>query len=221
MISCPRQDQDFSNHLISCRSRVSMLYYNRLKTQLRRCYILGVFFSLFSNSAREFRNLRSTTTLSMLIAVALVLNLFASIQITDSLRLGFGFIATAIMGMLYGPVCAGVSAGIVDILQFFLKPSGEFFPGYTLTAILGGILYGIFLYKNKYSLPRIIAVKSIINIALHLILNSYWLTFLYGYAFWAKLPERIIKNIAMLPVEILILAILLPQIARIHKQRNR
>lgn len=182
---------------------------------------MGVFFSLFSNSAREFRNLRSTTTLSMLIAVALVLNLFASVQITDSLRLGFGFIATAIMGMLYGPVCAGISAGIVDILQFFLKPSGEFFPGYTLTAILAGVLYGIFLYKNKYSLPRIIAVKSIINIVLHLILNSYWLTFLYGYAFWAKLPERIIKNIAMLPVEILILAILLPQIARIHKQRNR
>ena len=182
---------------------------------------MDVFFSLFSNSAREFRNLLSTTTLSMLIAVALVLNLFASVQITDSLRLGFGFIATAIMGMLYGPVCAGISAGIVDILQFFLKPSGEFFPGYTLTAILGGVLYGIFLYNNKYSLPRIIAVKSIINIVLHLILNSYWLTFLYGYAFWAKLPERIIKNIAMLPVEILILAILLPQIARIHKQRNR
>ncbi len=182
---------------------------------------MGVFFTLFSDSAREFRNLRSMTTLSMLIAVALVLNLFASVQITESLRLGFGFIATAIMGMLYGPVCAGISAGIVDILQFFLKPSGEFFPGYTLTAMLSGILYGIFLYKNKYSLPRLIAVKSIINVILHLILNSYWLTFLYGYAFWAKIPERVIKNIAMLPIEILILVILLPQIARIHKQRKR
>ncbi|MBR6684609.1 MAG: folate family ECF transporter S component, partial [Firmicutes bacterium] len=103
-----------------------------------------------SASMREFRNLRSVTTLSMLIAVALVLNLFASIQITDSLRLGFGFIATAIMGMLYGPVCAALSAGLVDILQFFLKPMGEFFPGYTLTAMLGGLLYGFFLYKKQH-----------------------------------------------------------------------
>lgn len=181
---------------------------------------MKTFFSLFSDSAREFRNLRSVTTLSMLIAVALVLNLFASIQITDSLRLSFGFLATAIMGMLYGPVCAGFSAGIVDILQFFLKPSGEFFPGYTLTAILGGILYGIFLYKNKFSLPRIISVKCIINVFLHLLLNSYWLTFLYGYAFWLKIPERILKNIAMLPIEIFLMAIILPKIIQIHKQRR-
>ena len=103
----------------------------------------------FSSSIKEFRDLRSVTTLSMLIAVALVLNLFATVQITDSLRLGFGFIATAIMGMLYGPVCAALSAGLVDILQFFLKPMGEFFPGYTLTAMLGGLLYGLFLYKKQ------------------------------------------------------------------------
>ena len=177
------------------------------------------FFDKFSSSAREFRDLRSLTSLSMLIAVALVLNLFASVQLTDSLRLGFGFLATAIMGMLYGPVCAGISAGIVDILQFFLKPSGEFFPGYTLTAILGGVLYGLFLYKKQYSLPRIILVKTLINSVLHLLLNSYWLTFLYGYAFWAKLPERIIKNVAMLPVEILLLAAILPLVAKIDSQR--
>ena len=179
------------------------------------------FLSLFSNSVRELRNLRSLTSLSMLIAVALVLNLFASIQITDSLRISFGFVATAIMGMLYGPVCAGFSAGIVDILQFFLKPTGEFFPGYTLTAILGGILYGIFLYKNKFSLLRVVSVKCIINVLLHLILNSYWLTFLYGYAFWIKLPGRIIKNIALLPIEILLLVILLPLITQIQKHRLR
>lgn len=173
-----------------------------------------------SASMREFRNLRSVTTLSMLIAVALVLNLFASIQITDSLRLGFGFIATAIMGMLYGPVCAALSAGLVDILQFFLKPMGEFFPGYTLTAMLGGLLYGFFLYKNQHSLPRIIIVKTLINTLLHLILNSYWLTFLYGYAFWVKIPERVIKNVAMLPVEIIILSTILPLVAKIDSQRQ-
>lgn len=174
----------------------------------------------FTASIREFRDLRAVTTLSMLIAVALVLNLFASVQITDSLRLGFGFIATAIMGMLYGPVCAALSAGLVDILQFLLKPMGEFFPGYTLTAMLGGLLYGFFLYKKQYSLPRIIIVKTLINTVLHLILNSYWLTFLYGYAFWAKIPERVIKNIAMLPVEIILLSAILPLVAKIDSQRQ-
>ena len=124
------------------------------------------------------------------------------------------------MGMLYGPVCAALSAGLVDILQFFLKPMGEFFPGYTLTAMLGGLLYGLFLYKKQYSLPRIIIVKTLINTVLHLILNSYWLTFLYGYAFWVKIPERVIKNVAMLPVEIILLTIILPLVAKIDSQRQ-
>lgn len=175
---------------------------------------MNVFLSKFSDSLKEFGNIRSLTGLAMLMAVALVLNLTVSIQITESLRLGFGFIATAMMGMLYGPTCAGIAAGLVDIMQFVIKPSGEFFPGFTLTAVLGGILYGLFLYKNQCSLPRIIAVKSIINVFLHLLLNSYWLTFLYGYAFWAKIPGRIIKNVGMLPIEVLLLAILLPQIAK-------
>ncbi len=177
---------------------------------------MNTFLSKFSNSFRELRNVHSLTGLAMLMAIALILNLIGSFQITESLRLGFGFLATAIMGMLYGPVCAGLAAGVVDILQIFLKPTGEFFPGFTLTAMLGGILYGLFLYKNQYSLPRLIAVKSIINVFLHLLLNSYWLTFLYGYAFWAKIPGRLIKNLGLLPLEILLLALLLPQIVRIR-----
>lgn len=182
---------------------------------------MNVFLSKFSDSFRELRDLRSLTRLAMLMAMALVLNLTVSIQITESLRLGFGFLVTAVMGMLYGPVCAGLAAGLVDIFQFFIKPTGEFFPGFTLTAILGGVLYGIFLYKNHYSLPRLIAVKSIINVFLHLFLNSYWLTFLYGYAFWAKIPGRIIKNVGMLPIEILLLALLLPQVVKIAKRSTQ
>lgn len=182
---------------------------------------MNIFLSKFRDSARELRDLRAVTTLAMLMALALVLNLTASIQITESLRLSFGFLATAMMGMLYGPVCAGLAAGLVDIFQYVIKPTGEFFPGFTLTAILGGVLYGIFLYKNHYSLPRLIAVKSIINVFLHLLLNSYWLTFLYGYAFWAKIPGRIIKNVGMLPVEVLLLALLLPQISRIASMRRQ
>lgn len=182
---------------------------------------MNIIFSKFSDSFHEFRKIRSITGLAMLMAIALVLNLTVSIQLTESLRLGFGFLATAMMGMLYGPFCAGVAAGLVDIFQFILKPTGEFFPGFTLTAILGGILYGLFLYKNHSSLPRLIAVKSIINVFLHLLLNSYWLTFLYGYAFWTKIPERIIKNIALLPIEILLLALLLPQITKIVRPLTR
>ena len=182
---------------------------------------MTTFLTKVSDSVQELRTVRSMTTLALLMAMALVLNPFVSIQITPTLKLGFGFLATAAMGMLYGPFWAGVAAGLVDIFQFVLKPTGQFFPGFTITAMLGGVFYGFFLYKNKTSLPRIILVKTLINVLLHLLLNSYWLTILYDQAFWAQIPARIVKNVAMLPIEILLLKALLPQLVKITQLIQR
>ncbi|MBO6159289.1 MAG: folate family ECF transporter S component [Firmicutes bacterium] len=171
----------------------------------------------FSDSLNELKNVKSLTGLSMLLALDLVLNLTASIQITQSLRLSFSFIASALMGMLYGPTLAALSCSLVDILQLFIKPTGPYFPGFTLSAALTGIIFGLFLYKNQCSLKRIIISKTLINVLIHLLLNSVWITVLYGSAFWANLPGRIVKNLGMLPVEILILWLILPFISKVRK----
>jgi len=178
-------------------------------------------FKPFRDSMAELKNVRSLTGISMLLALDLVLNLFAAVQITDSLRLSFGFIAAALMGMLYGPVPAGLACGIVDILQLFIKPTGPYFPGFTLSSVLTGIIFGLFLYKNHHTLPRIIISKALINVLIHLLLNSLWITVLYGYAFWANLPGRILKNLGMLPVEIIILWLLLPAVTRILSHQRK
>jgi len=175
----------------------------------------------FTDSLAELKNIRSLTGLSMLLALDLVLNLAASIQITESLRLSFSFIAAGLMGMLYGPACAGLACGIVDILQLFIKPTGPYFPGFTLSAVLTGIIFGLFLYKNQCTLKRIIISKALINVLIHLLLNSVWITVLYGKAFWANIPGRVIKNVGMLPVEILILWIVLPAIVKILKAQGK
>ncbi|MBQ7059829.1 MAG: folate family ECF transporter S component [Firmicutes bacterium] len=174
----------------------------------------------FSASLAELKNIRSLTGLSMLLALDLVLNLVASIQITESLRLSFSFIAAALMGMLYGPTLAGLACGIVDILQLFIKPTGPYFPGFTLSAVLTGIIFGLFLYKNQCSLKRIIISKALINVFIHLLLNSLWITILYGKAFWANIPGRVVKNVGMLPVEIIILMIVLPAVVKILKTQK-
>lgn len=181
---------------------------------------MKAFFKLFADSAKELNSVRALTGMSMLIALSLILNLVAKIPLSDSLQLGFSFLATALMGMLYGPVWAALGAGIVDILQAVIRPTGPFFFGFTLSAILSGLFFGLFLYKNKCTLPRIIISKTLCNVLIHLLLNSYWLTLLYGYAFWAKIPPRIIKNVAMLPVEILLMWLVLPQISKWLSRKN-
>ena len=73
--------------------------------------------------------------ISLLIAIEVILTRFCSIN-TPIVRIGFGFLPIAIIAMMYGPLSAGISYAIGDILGMMLFPTGSFFPGFTLTAFL-------------------------------------------------------------------------------------
>ena len=156
------------------------------------------------DSFREMSKLRTITLIAMLLAVSVVLSFF-TIQVSESLRLGLGYLITATMGMLFGPVTAGIAAGVGDIVKYLIKPSGAFFPGFTITAILGGVLYGMVFYHSRVTLVRAIVAKTLTNLLLNILLNTFWLSIMMGKGFWALVPSRVIKNIALLPVEILLL----------------
>mgnify|MGYP000159858356 CR=1 FL=1 len=168
----------------------------------------------FSGSVREFSRLSNLIGAAMVLALSVVLSYF-SIRIPP-FKIGFAYLATAMLGMLFGPVMGGAAAGLGDIIKYFITPSdGAFFPGYTLSAILGGVIYGIFFYKNKTSVTRCILAKFCVNFFINILLGTYWYSIVYGKAFWAILGPRILKNLAMLPVEILILYLVLSAMVRL------
>ena len=164
----------------------------------------STFLRKFPDSFREMSKLRTITLIAMLLAVSVVLSFF-TIQVSESLRLGLGYLITATMGMLFGPVTAGIAAGVGDIVKYLIKPSGAFFPGFTITALLGGVLYGMVFYHSRVTLVRAIVAKTLTNLLLNILLNTFWLSIMMGKGFWALVPSRVIKNIALLPVEILLL----------------
>ena len=164
----------------------------------------STFLRKFPDPFREMSKLRTITLIAMLLAVSVVLSFF-TIQVSESLRLGLGYLITATMGMLFGPVTAGIAAGVGDIVKYLIKPSGAFFPGLTITAILGGVLYGMVFYHSRVTLVRAIVAKTLTNVLLNILLNTFWLSIMMGKGFWALVPSRVIKNIALLPVEILLL----------------
>ena len=180
---------------------------------------------IYKDSAREFTRLTSIAGVGMVLAVSIVLSFF-SFYVTETLRIGPAYLATAMLGMLYGPVTGGIAAGLGDILKYLIKPSGPFFPGYTLTALLGGVVYGSFLYKNKVTVLRCVLSKAFINIFLNLGLNTLWSSILDGKAFFAILIPRVYANVALLPLQIVLLyallkaiSVLLPRIQRRNGQR--
>lgn len=141
------------------------------------------------------------TCISLLIALDIILTRFLSIN-TQFLRISFGMIPVALAGAAFGPVWGGICGAVGDMLGMLIFPSGPFFPGFTLTAALTGITYGIFLYRkeiNHIVLNTVIA-SIIVCIGYNLLLDTLWLDILYGSGFIAILPARIVKCIINIPV---------------------
>ncbi|MGL4912317.1 MAG: folate family ECF transporter S component [Romboutsia sp.] len=145
-------------------------------------------------------NSKILTQLGLLIALQVILTRFLSIQ-TPIVRIGFGFLPVAIMGILYGPWIGGIGATISDLLGFILFPSGTYFPGFTLTAFLTGFTYGALLYNKTKSPLRILGSVLIVCLFLNLALDTLWLSILMGKGYMALLPTRVIKSLAMIPVQ--------------------
>ncbi len=143
-------------------------------------------------------------TVAFLIAISIVLTRFCSIN-TPILRIGFGFLPCALIGIAYGPLWAGVGYAIADILGMMIFPTGMFFPGFTLTALLTGFAYG-FLYRNQnVTFKSSIIPNAVVSFGLNLILDTIWLTILMGQGFWVLLPTRLIKCVVMFFIQVILI----------------
>ena len=158
----------------------------------------------FRASAAEFKKLKTLVVCAMLIALNLIIDSF-SIPIGSFVRIGFAFVTIAMAGMLFGPVASMTCAALSDILAAVLIPRGAYFPGFTITAIVGGLIYGLMLYGKKITFLRALATKGLVNLFANIILNTLWLSVMYGNSFIAIVGMRILKNAAALAFEAAIL----------------
>ena len=163
----------------------------------------------FRQSTQELKQVRTLTGVAMLLAMSVVISFTASVRVTETIKIGLGYLITALLGMLYGPFTAALAAGAGDLIKYLLKPDGAYFFGFTLTAMLGGVVYGVFFYREKCTIPRAIASKATVSLLLNCLLNTVWVSWLYGMPFLGALGPRVIKNLMALPFEIVLLYIVL------------
>ena len=169
----------------------------------------------FTDSLYELKELRTLVAAAMLLAIIVVLG-FYRLQLTDYIRIGFDSVAKELTGMLFGPVIGCMVGGLSDLISYIVKPIGGFFPGFTISAMAGGTIYGMILYKRPLSIGRIILANSVVAIVVNLLLNTYWLTLLYGDAYLALLPARAVKQRVMLPIDIILFYITAKPLARTY-----
>ena len=167
----------------------------------------------------KLKNTKTLTTCSMLIALSVITSVITTFYPDITLKFSISFIFTALIAAKYGPVVAATSAALTDIIQYLVKPIGAYIPFLTVTCALTGLIYGFFFYSNKTKLWRIIVSQSVICIFISTLLNSYILSFYVGKAFEALIVARVVKNIVMLPIEIIILFLLFTAMKKINKTK--
>lgn len=154
----------------------------------------------FKDSLKELKNIRVLCAMGMLGALSIIINSF-TIQIGDFLKIGFSSECNVLVDCLFGPAAGAIFGAAMDILKFLIKPTGPFFWGWTFSAALAGLIIGFGLYKKKITFWRLLIVRFMNSIIINVILGTYWLDVMYGKGFIALLPGRLVKNIAMVPIE--------------------
>ena len=187
--------------------------------------------NIFARSFGELRSLRCLVLTALFIAMNITLDLLKLRIDLPGMRIGVGFLTNASIGMLYGPMVCMMMGFCTDTLGFLMNPGtggGGYFPGYTLTAMVAGVIWGLFLYRpdgapdsktlaGRLSFPlRTLAARILITLICNVFLNTLWLS-LGNNAFLPMLISRLPTQLAYLPVQYLLLLVVLPFVRRLYQ----
>ncbi len=155
--------------------------------------------------------------MSLLVAIEVIIARFGTIRPTNSLKLSLDFIPVVISAILFGPIPAMIISILADILGAFLFPVGPFFPGFTVTAAMTGLLYGLLLYRDQ-SMPRIVLAVLLQQGILSLLLNTFWLKVLYGLPYLPTLVGRLVQAGVMAALQIVLIPLLAKAVNDVEKR---
>ncbi|MBE6788522.1 MAG: folate family ECF transporter S component [Ruminococcaceae bacterium] len=174
--------------------------------------------NLFKESLKALKTVRGLALCAILIAISCVL-CFLKWGITLSVNITFFFLPVSVAALLLGPIPAAIVGGVADILGAVITPTGPYFPGFTLNMIIVGLIYGIFFFKEKPRLWKIILVRLIIALVVDLALTPLWLHLLYStplvWAFWV---ERFIKCAIVIPIEVVLMFTVNTALSRLNSK---
>lgn len=176
---------------------------------------------------KKQQNLTSLVLCAIFAALSVVLGRFFSYNVQD-FSIGFGFLPVLICGMLCGVWWGAVCGALADFVGAILFPFGTYFPGFTAVAFLMGAVYGLIGLAERKTVRAwqfcIFAVMGVASTELvgSLLLNSLWLSIMYGRPYTAeivlRLPEALLYFAVKLAFVLLIKQFVLPPLRKSFKR---
>lgn len=162
--------------------------------------------------SKRKKYLVSVTATALLTAVTVIISRFLSVNVWN-MSIGFSFIPLMLCGLLFGPLWGGVCGALADFIGATLFPFGAYFPGFTAVAFLSGALFGLcgIAADRIGGKVRFVAAAAVIilikEVVCSLLLNTLWISILYGNPFGAVFVTRLPLSAVTLVLEIIFAAV--------------
>lgn len=157
---------------------------------------------------------RQITQMGLLLAFAIVLKglaVYIPVLGVLGIRLGFMDVVVAATGVFFGPASGAVFGAVYDLLAYMVFPTGgPYFPGFTISFALVGLLGGLMLHgamkeEKSISYKKCLFLFVVIGLGVDLMLNTLWISMLTGKAFLVLLVPRIMAKAVMVPLNAYVL----------------
>lgn len=163
------------------------------------------------------KKIQKLSIAGMLLGLAVICG-YLKVPITNTIEIRFLTLPIAAAGIILGPVPGVIVGGLTDFLSYIVKPTGPYFPGFMITYALTGLVFGLVARlgaRGEVSLPRILVAQGISTVFFNILLNTQWLSMLYGSPFMVVLIPRIPKEILMFVIYSVMLYVVLRPVRRL------
>ena len=170
------------------------------------------------DAAAELKDTKMLVVTALMIALRIALKPLA-IPLGPQLSIQTAMLATSLGAMIFGPVVAIPAAIISDTIGFMIYPTGDYFLPFVLTEIASTMLYALLLYRSKVTPTRVMLSRFFICFFVNVVLQQFIYAWWYIYignpekamdsVMGIMTTARIFKNLAMFPIESVVLTIFL------------
>lgn len=108
---------------------------------------------------------------SLIIALRVAVKAFR-IPLAAGLTLGFDCYINALGSVVYGPLMGLLVGAVSDTLGCMLFPSGPYFFPFIFVEMSSGFVFGLFLWRKKLTVSRVLLTKFMVNLICNIILTS-------------------------------------------------
>lgn len=159
-------------------------------------------------------DLQNLVLLGIIVAMKVVLSKISFGPAT--VQVGLGFIGSVILGYFFSPVWSAFGGAISDLVtSAIFGQQGGFFIGFTVSAIVGPLIYSLFFYQQPIKIWRIIVATLLVTLIVNVGLNTLWIHMMYGLDFKAALIQRAPKEIIVPWIQMLVTYFVLQALSRV------